>query len=75
MFSSKKFWAMVAGVVITTVGSALHVSGSTIAELITVITGYIIGQGIADAGKEASIINQLGTQSADVAKAAKVSKK
>ena len=52
IFKSKKFWAMVVGAVVVTAGTQLGLSQDQAVALAAVITGYIVGQGIADSGKE-----------------------
>ena len=47
---SRKLLAAVVGTVIATVGEHLGLSPEVIQWVVTVLTGYIVGQGIADAG-------------------------
>lgn len=56
IFTSKKFWAMAIGLIVTVLISvipALEPMQDNLAEIIGVIVAYILGQGLADFGKEA----------------------
>jgi hypothetical protein len=56
MFKSKKFWA---GLITAAVGYVLHQLGWSAGDVATVVGplgAYVIGQGIADQGKEAAKI-------------------
>ena len=53
MLSSKKFIAMLAGLIATLVAKiGWHVDTETINQVIALVVSYVVGQGIADAGKE-----------------------
>jgi uncharacterized membrane protein (DUF441 family) len=53
MLSSKKFIAMLAGLVATLVAKiGWNVDTETINQAIALVVSYVVGQGIADAGKE-----------------------
>jgi hypothetical protein len=57
MFKSwKKIAAMAAAMVIAAVGHKVGLSDQAIAEIVAAASAFIIGQGIADAGKSAAII-------------------
>lgn len=47
---SRKLWAAVVGSVIVALGQQLGLSPDIIQWVGTIVTGYIVGQGIADAG-------------------------
>ena len=56
---SKKFWTMIAGlIVIVSSKLGLNLSEQTILEVIGLLSAYIVGQGIADNGKEAAKIQK-----------------
>ena len=48
--NSRKLWAALTGVVITFFGDSLNLPPDSTQLIITILTGYIVGQGIADAG-------------------------
>lgn len=53
LLGSKKFVAMLVGVIVVIVGKAgFDVDQTTIAEIVGLIVAFIVGQGVADAGKE-----------------------
>lgn len=52
-FKSRKLWAAVVGTAIATLGHEIGLSPDMTQWAVTVITGYIVGQGIADAGANA----------------------
>jgi len=52
IFRSKKFWAAVAGLIGMLVAHFTGLDEATITGFIVIITSYILGQGIADHGKE-----------------------
>ena len=52
LFSSKKFVAMITGVVATLIGKiGWDVSTETINQVVALVGTYILGQGVADHGK------------------------
>lgn len=52
MFTSKKFLATLAGIVITLAAKVgLNIDDETAAMIVGLISAYILGQGVADAGK------------------------
>ena len=54
VFTSKKWWAQVAGVVAGLAGAAgFDLPAETILAVISPILTYIVSQGLADMGKEA----------------------
>ena len=53
LLGSKKFVAMIVGLIATLVAKiGWDVPEETIAKVVALIASYIIGQGVADAGKE-----------------------
>jgi hypothetical protein len=55
LLGSKKFWAALTAVIVTGAVSlipALEPMEANLTEIIGVLAAYIVGQGIADAGKE-----------------------
>jgi uncharacterized membrane protein (DUF441 family) len=53
LLSSKKFIAMLAGLVATLVAKiGWNVDTETVNQVIALVVSYVVGQGIADAGKE-----------------------
>ena len=48
---SRKLWAAILGGVIVSLGDALGLTADATQWIVTIITGYIVGQGIADAGQ------------------------
>lgn len=57
LLGSKKFIATVAGLIITFAAKyGLNLDPITVQEILAVLIAYIIGQGIADRGKSAAII-------------------
>ena len=57
LFSSKKFVAMLVGIVATLLAKiGLDVDDATVTKLVGVVVSFILGQGIADHGKEAAKI-------------------
>lgn len=48
---SRKLWAALIGTIIVTLGDHLGISPEMTQWVATIITGYVIGQGIADAGQ------------------------
>ena len=56
LFSSKKFLVMLSGIVITVASKlGLNIDPNTLNQILAIIAAYIVGQGIADHGKEAVI--------------------
>ena len=53
LIKSKKFWAAVAGLVGMIIAELTGMDETTIVGFLGVIVSYIIGQGLADKGKEA----------------------
>lgn len=51
---SRKLWAAVLGSVIVTLGSQLGLDPEVVQWVGTIVTGYVVGQGIADAGANGS---------------------
>ncbi len=51
-YQSKKFWATITGVAVAVGTNYLGLDEETITNIIQVLSVYVIGQGIADAGKE-----------------------
>lgn len=65
VLSSKKFWAAVIAAVTAFVASYLGLSEIQVATIVAPISAYILGQGMADAGKEAEKA-KASTSQADV---------
>lgn len=60
LLTSKKFVAMIAGLIVTLLAKLkFNVDPTTIAELVAMIVAFILGQGVADSGKEAAKINAV----------------
>lgn len=58
IFKSKKFWMAVVGIVAMLVSSFIPaITEEMIIGIAGIIVSYILGQGVADAGKEAAKIN------------------
>jgi len=52
LFSSKKFVAMIAGVLATLIGKiGFDVPTETINQVVALVATYVVGQGVADHGK------------------------
>ena len=47
---SRKLWATIVGGILVTLGDAIGLSPDAAQWIVTLVTGYIVGQGIADAG-------------------------
>ena len=47
---SRKLWAAVIGAVIVSAGPQLGLTPDITQSIATIVTGYVVGQGIADAG-------------------------
>jgi len=56
LLNSKKFVAMIIGVIATFLSRRLGLPEEQVAEVIGLIIAYVVGQGIADNGKEAAKI-------------------
>lgn len=53
LISSKKFIAMIVGLILTMLAKAnIGLSEASVTEIVALIMSYIVGQGIADHGKE-----------------------
>jgi hypothetical protein len=50
-FKSRKLWATVIGAALVALGDQLGLDAETVQWIATLITGYVIGQGIADTAK------------------------
>lgn len=53
IFKSKKFWMAIAGVVAVLVSAFFGIAEDKVLEILSVIIAYILGQGMADLGKNA----------------------
>lgn len=53
LLGSKKFTAMVIGIIATFLSTRFGLDESSTKEIVALVVSYIIGQGIADHGKEA----------------------
>ena len=53
IFKSKKFWMAIAGVVAVLMSHFFGVEESKVLEIVALIISFILGQGLADFGKEA----------------------
>lgn len=51
-FKSRKLWAAIVGAVVVSLGDQLGLAPETVQWVATILTGYIVGQGIADAGAQ-----------------------
>ena len=56
MLRSKKLWATVVGILGVILSTTLGLPRETVAEITGLLASYLIGQGIADHGKEAAKI-------------------
>jgi hypothetical protein len=64
LVGSKKAVAMLAGLVITICSKyGIFIPEESLIEILSVIVAYIVGQGIADAGKEAALIGSKSSAS------------
>lgn len=57
-FKSKKFWATVTAIAVAIGSNYLGLDESTVTNVVQVISVYVIGQGVADAGKEKARIER-----------------
>lgn len=55
-FTSKKFLATIIGALLAAAGSALGLDEGTITKMSGMVIAYVIGQGVADHGKEAALV-------------------
>ena len=53
LLKSKKFWMSVAGVLGVVLGETVGIPEETTMQISGIVVAYIIGQGLADYGKEA----------------------
>jgi len=49
---SRKLWAAIVGSIVIALGDQLGLDADTVQWVATILTGYVIGQGIADAGAQ-----------------------
>ena len=61
-YKSKKFWAAIAGLVGMVISYLTGLDETTITGFLVVIVSYILGQGIADHGKEKAKVEQEESQ-------------
>lgn len=62
LFSSKKFIAMLAGIIVVVLGNnGIVIPEAAVMDVLTPIVAYIVGQGIADNGKEREKLVQVAT--------------
>jgi len=60
LFGSKKFLAMLTGFIVTLVAKiGWDIPEETITKLVGLIASYILGQGMADFGKEKPVVNPV----------------
>lgn len=52
LFKSKKFWVSVGGVLSVVLSQLLGVAEGTTMEVVAIVVAYVLGQGLADFGKE-----------------------
>lgn len=52
MLSSKKFWYTIAGIIIPIIATKMGVDEQTVTNIVYSIIALVIGQGVADLGKE-----------------------
>ena len=52
VFKSKKFWATVSGCAVVIGGQYLGLSEDAVLQVMGLISAYVVGQGVADIGKE-----------------------
>mgnify|MGYP003651946408 CR=1 FL=1 len=57
-FGSKKFLATIIGAVVVALGSAFGISEAETTKIAGMICSYVLGQGIADHGKEAKKVSE-----------------
>ena len=52
LFSSKKFTAMIIGIIATFLSTRFNLHEEQVREIVALVIAYIIGQGVADMGKQ-----------------------
>ena len=52
LFSSKKFTAMIIGIIATFLSTRFGLPEEQVREIVALVIAYIIGQGVADMGKQ-----------------------
>ena len=52
LFSSKKFTAMIIGIIATFLSTRFNLPEEQVREIVALVIAYIIGQGVADKGKQ-----------------------
>ena len=52
LFRSKKFTAMIIGIVATFLSTRFNLPEEQVREIVALVIAYIIGQGVADMGKQ-----------------------
>lgn len=58
LFKSKKFVGMIVGMIVALAAKVgLEVDDETVTKLVMLAASYVLGQGIADHGKEAALIS------------------
>ena len=58
LLTSKKFIVLISGLLVTLLAKfKLNIDATTVQEFVAMIIAYVIGQGIADSGKEAAKIS------------------
>lgn len=57
---SKKLWVTVIGGAFVTIGNAVGLPVDTLQSVVGIIAAYVVGQGLADFGKERAKIERLG---------------
>lgn len=63
LLSSKKFVATITGIIATLVAKiGWEVDGEALAAIVALIVSYVVGQGVADHGKEAAIVAAAAKQ-------------
>jgi len=58
LLKSKKFLAMIIGMIAAFLSQRFGVAEDRVTEILQLIMTYIVGQGIADAGKEAAKVTE-----------------
>ena len=54
VFKSKKFLMSIGGVAAVLLAHFLNINESAILEVVAIVVSFVVGQGVADAGKEAA---------------------
>ena len=57
---SKKLWVTILGSALITIGSSIGIPESVATQIVGLVASYVIGQGIADFGKERAKVERLG---------------